>query len=56
MKTFVTFLYLFILWILKIRPMSMMEFVSILARHMRTILFVADVGGWWKETILHINP
>ena len=56
MKSLITVFYLLILWVLKVRPMSMMEFVSILARHMRTILFVADVGGWWKETILHINP
>ena len=56
MKSLITVFYLCIMWILKLRPMSGMELVSIIARHMRTILFMADVGGFWKETILHINP
>jgi len=48
-----TLLYVCLVWMIRKRRMATMEVVSVLARHLRTILFLADIGGWWRDTLTH---
>ncbi len=52
MISLLTLLYVCLVWVIRKRRLATMELVSIVARHMRTIIFVADITGWWRDNLL----